>query len=356
MCTFMSSLPKHSKSNGGNKSRNLLLNMKPCADEKTFYRFRLLAFSGVGTDRDDPFIERFVHQRWGRHPEKGYPVLEDEITCPVTPHVHVEGNRYDACKICGIANKYFITFKESNWKDKEACRKNKEFGRRYQAIIPVYVVNDPNYEGNNNKFRVIIFNDKKQYQEFRSKVEKASMRQNIFNGKQAVDCCIHVSEVPEVRNEGKANEYVYKAKVIDKIIFSVKPYDIPSITTETVNAMGFDQEYYTTSTPDEINAFYKKYCMISNDDIPDEDEVPVFQAPKAQAIVKPTSVQNDDITPDNEIESLPDVNSLLGDPDEEGLGVSQSVAPEKTTASGSESDMISSDASEAKDLLKELGL
>lgn len=132
MCTFMSTLPKHSKSAGVNKKpKNLVLSMRPCTDDQTYYRFRLLAFAGINSDRDDPHICRFVHQVWGTHPEKGYPVLEDEIVCPVSPYVHVEGNKYGACKVCDVANKYFIAFKESNWKDKEAAKKNKLFGRKY---------------------------------------------------------------------------------------------------------------------------------------------------------------------------------------------------------------------------------
>jgi len=64
-----------------------------------------------------------------------------------------------------------MTLKESNWKDADARKKNKDFGRKYQAIVPVYVVNDPNYEGNNGKFKVIMFGDKKVYDGFVKKVE-----------------------------------------------------------------------------------------------------------------------------------------------------------------------------------------
>lgn len=321
----MSTLPKHSKSAGVNKKpKNLVLSMRPCADDQTYYRFRLLAFAGINSDRDDPHICRFVHQVWGTHPEKGYPVLEDEIVCPVSPYVHVEGNKYGACKVCDVANKYFIAFKESNWKDKEAAKKNKLFGRKYQAIVPVYVVNDPNYDGNNGKFKVIIFNDKKQYQDFRSKIEKASMTNCVFNGKNAVDCCIHMGETAKIVNEGQPNEYVYKIREIDKIKFSNKPYDIPSITKETVDAMGFDETYYVESTQDEINAFYKKHCTVSNDDIPEDDEIPVYTEPKHEVKiqktndVKPSKVENVSVPPTTDI-SNSDVDSLLDDPDNEGL-------------------------------------
>jgi len=333
MCTFYSSLPKQSKSTGI-KKRNLVLSMKPCADEKTFYRFRLLAFSSDGkNDRDYPWIQRFMHVKWGVHPEKGYPMIVDSVTCPVTPHVHVEGNRYNACKMCDMANKYFVRFKESGWKDKEASKKNKEFGRKLEYDIPVYVVNDPNYEGNNGKFKVLQFNDKKFYEEFKAKVEKQSRAVKVFNGENAVDCCFHVSEIEEVKNEGQPNEYVWKHKVIDKILFSNKPYDIPSITKETVSNMGFDEEFYTSSTPEEIEAFYKKWCTVSNDDIPDDDsEIPVYDSPTKPVAEKPMKVENpiaveapsEDISTEELDDLTSDSDNLIDPPTEEAAPAAKS--------------------------------
>ena len=345
MCTWMTSLNKHSKAaGGGNKKRSLVLSMKPCPDEKSYYRFRLLAFNG-NSGRDDPHIERFVHQHWGVNKEKGYPVLEDEITCPVTSYVNVEGNRYDACKVCTAANKYFITFKESNWKDKDACKKNKEFGRKYQAIVPVYVVNDPNYEGNNGKFRVLIFNDKKFYQEFRKKIEAASRTLAVFNGSNAVDCYMHMSEVVEILHEGEPNEYHWKKRVIDKYGFTTKPYDIPSITKDMVDQMEFDDQYYTTSTPEEIDAFYRKYCTVSNDDIPADDEVKVFDAPTAEAQVQ-VSLSNHEIKTDASDISIDDLTS---DPDD--LPAASEPVKDKPAQDKPAGDDIDPDA-----LMAELGL
>lgn len=310
MCTFYSSLPKKAKS-VGTKKRNLLLSMKPCPDATSYYRFRLLAFNSPNTDRDYPWIQRFTHVKWGTHPEKGYPMIVDQVTCPVTPHVHVEGNRYNACKMCDVANKYFIRFKESDYKDKEAGKLNKEFGRKLEYIIPVYVVNDPNYEANNGKFKVITFNDKKIYEEFKAKVEKQSMISNVFNGENAADCCIHVSEVSEIKNKDQPNEYTWKHKVYDKIVFTNRPYSIPSITKEAVDNMGFDDEYYTSSTSEEIEAFYKKWCTVSNDDIPEDDgDIPVYDAPKKEVTTitiknpNPSNVVMTDDIPENDLEVL----------------------------------------------------
>ena len=77
-------------------------------------------------DRDYPFIERYIHQKW-RVNEKGYPEIEDEVVCPVTKWVEWEGNRYESCPVCRYANQQFVTLKESNWKDADARRKNRDF-------------------------------------------------------------------------------------------------------------------------------------------------------------------------------------------------------------------------------------
>jgi len=154
----------------------------------------------------------------------------------------------------------------------------------------------------------------------------------VFNAANAVDCCIHVAEVPEVRNEGKPNEYIYKAKKIDRIVFSNKPYDIPSITKETVDAMGFDDTYYVTSSPQEILAFYNKYCTVSNDDIPEDDIVQVHDAPAAAPAAKKTNAVTNTAVENPAPAAAPaddiDINDLATDPDNEGLDVPEAPAEE----------------------------
>lgn len=291
MCKFYDAIPRKSKMVGNNKKVNLQVFMKPCPDENSYYRFRLLNFGSDGkNDRDYPWIKRFVHVKWGKN-EKGTPVIVDQITCPVTPHVHVEGNRYQSCKVCDIAGKYYGTYKASNFTDKEAGRKNREFSRKLEWIIPVYVVNDPNYDGNNGKFKVIIFDTKDGFEEFKSKVEKATLTHRVFNGEDAVDCFMHMSVKEEVRNAGQPNEFRWKKRVIDRIGFTTKPYSIPSINKQTVSSMGFDEEYYTESTPEEILEFYNKHCTVSNDDIPtDDSDIPVYELPKPEQSVEKTNV------------------------------------------------------------------
>jgi len=327
-----------------------------------------LNFAGQGTDRDYPFIERFIHQRWKIN-DKGYPEIEDEVVCPVTKWVEWEGNRYETCPICRYANQQFMTLKESNWKDADARKKNRDFGRKYQAIVPVYVVNDPNYEGNNGKFKVIMFGDKKEYDAFVKKVEAQLLKENCFNGVNAVDCCMHMSEVPEVRNEGQPNEYIYKNKVIDKILFANKPKDLPAITKQAIDAFPFDATYYVSSTKDEIQAFYNKYIKVSNDDIvDDDDEVKVFDSPKTESHAKETvSTTNekvetdasDDIS-DDDLESLTkDITEEKKDEDKKVEEVANELTTDKQPSTNETStNETSTDASDddMADLLKGLDL
>ena len=292
MCTFMSSLPSNSATAESAKKKNLALFIRP-SKEKEYYRFRLLAFkSPTKNNRDYPFIERYIHQHWTTNPETNKKMTDGQVVCPVTKFVHTEGNPYDECPICRYANMNFLSWKESNWKDKESAKKNREFGRKFEAIIPVYVRNDPNYPQNNGKFKVLIFSDKEFYKSFQKLIRETSMKACCFNNKNAVDFYIHMTEVPKVVNEGLPTQYTFNERVIDKFGFTKpeKACDIPAITKEAIDNFEFDETYYVSSTPDELQAFYDKFIKISNDDIPDDDEVPVYEAPKKEVITKTNKV------------------------------------------------------------------
>ena len=292
MCTFMSSLPSNSATAESAKKKNLALFIRP-SKEKEYYRFRLLAFkSPTKNNRDYPFIERYIHQHWTTNPETNKKMIDGQVVCPVTKFVHTEGNPYDECPICRYANMNFLSWKESNWKDKESAKKNREFGRKFEAIIPVYVRNDPNYPQNNGKFKVLIFSDKEFYKSFQKLIRETSMKACCFNNKNAVDFYIHMTEVPKVVNEGLPTQYTFNERVIDKFGFTKpeKACDIPAITKEAIDNFEFDETYYVSSTPDELQAFYDKFIKISNDDIPDDDEVPVYEAPKKEVITKTNKV------------------------------------------------------------------
>lgn len=115
--------------------------------------------------------------------------------------------------------------------------------------------------------------------------------------------------------------------------------------------MGFDETYYTSSTPEEILAFYNKYCKVSNDDIPEDDEIPVYkpesEEPNAGSEVMAEVKSNTEEA----------ANDLAEDPDNEGLDVVEEVAsepkPEKKAVSA---PVAKNDDVDADDLLADLGI
>lgn len=342
MCMFMNELPRNSRSAESTKKPNLFLGIKP-TPEKEYYRFRLLAFSSPSkNDRDYPFIERYVHQHWGKN-DKGKSIITDTVICPVTKYVKTEGNPYNECPICRYANNNFLAWKESNWKDKESAKKQREFSRKFEAIVPVYVVSDPVYDRNNNKFKVLIFSDKDFYKKFKAKIQEVSRTACCFNGNNAVDFYIHMTQVPKVVNEGTPNQYIFNENVIDKFGF-IKPekaYSIPAINKQNIDAtFPFDETYYVTSTKEELKAFYDKYIKISNDDIPDDDvaiyEPPVKSAPvkKTNEVVR-TQIENDDIMVNDEPDSIDDIASSMADDNDEV----DTVLSESKVNSSSEEDV-----------------
>lgn len=297
MCTWMTELPQKAKSVESAHKPNLMIYLKP-TPPKEYYRFRLLGFRSPKSDRDFPIIERFTHQIWcedsngKRHTES--------IVCPVTPYVKAKwnGDPMNDCPLCKFANANFGAWKKSGWKDRESAKKNRDFGRKFEAIVPVYVVNDPSHPTNNGHLKTISFTDKDEYKKFKELILKYTHGwkdddgtvhepQIVFNGKNAVDFYIRYETKEEVKNEGKPNEYHWKHNVIQKMGFSNKPYDIPAITKEAVDDFPFDETYYVSNTLEELNDFFNRHAKVSNDDIPDDDEDIDLVAAKPTAAPKP---------------------------------------------------------------------
>lgn len=317
MCVFVNTLSKHSKGAVTDKKQNIFLSLKP-TEKNEYYRLRLLNFSTSKNDRGNDFIVRYVHTKWGQN-EKGKPIIESRVVCPVTKYVKWKGNRYEECPICRFANNNFIAFKNSGYKDRESSKKNREFSRRFEAYVPVYVVSDPIYESNNGKLKVICFTDRAEYQKFYDLAVKTAKERgvNVCNAKDAVDFCIRIAKVNEVRNEGKPNEYVWSHNVIKKMTFSPNPTTIPQITSELIDNFPYDDEYYVSSSPEELQEFYDKYCRMKLDDVDmsdDEDAaIPEIDELKTKSVVKkdtkPKASEAEEVLTDDDID--------MGDDDDE---------------------------------------
>lgn len=372
MCTWMTELPSQSRTGETPKKPNLMIYIKP-TPPKEYYRFRLLGFKSAKSDRDFPFITRYKHEVWvegqdgKRHTES--------VVCPVTPFVKAKwnGDPMNDCPICRFANANFVAWKQSGWKDRESAKKNKEFGRKFEALIPVYVVNDPNYQQNNGHFRVFAFTDKDQYKQFIDLVQAKSREAVVFNGKNALDFYIRYETVEEVLRSGQPNEYVWKHPVLKQMGFTNKPYDIPQITKEAIDDFQFDESFYVASTMSELEDFYNRHIKVSNDDIPDEDEeITVIQpTKKPEHVAKTNSIDKTEVAPqptndDKPVADLPfddgteeDIDDLFNDETKQEAKApvkQEEVAKPKEEILESPKDPLKSETSDEDidDLLKDI--
>lgn len=337
----MSTLTESSSRIGApRKKPNLEMFLKPCQGDRVFYRVRLLNFTTK--QRDWPHITRFVHSIWDVDKATGKKRL-NKIVCPTTPWIDGKNAQ---CKICAYSGKQFAINRESHGADPTAGSKGAKFRKKFEAIIPVYVVNDPNYEGNNNKFKVFIIDDQKTYEDFLTLIRKQSMKVPVFNGVNAVDCCFHVSvnAIP-MKNGGTFNK-----TVIDKFVFTTEPKTYPAITSENIDNFPFDDTYFVKSEDYEINDFYNKYCVVSNDDIPEDDDIPVYSPSSSDATpaVDPVKIPQNDI---------PDTSTAISDEELDKLVLDSPIKKdEETKEAAEEVNSIQNSDVDTKDILEELGI
>ena len=225
-------------------NKNLEMFLKP-NKEGEFYRVRLLAFNSKDGRRVDPHVTRIIHSSWETDPTTGKKHLV-KVVCPTkTPWIEVDGNKKTACKVCSYVNQQWAMYNESGKTDKNASMNASKLRSSYEAIVPVYVVNDPNYDKNNGKCKVIIFDDKERYLAFRKKIEAQLRVNKVFNGEQAVDCLLYVGteDIP------RANGTTFSKTVITNVKFSTKPKDLPAITSKLIDSFPFDETYFTETSP-----------------------------------------------------------------------------------------------------------
>jgi len=274
MCTFINELPTRSKSaestnKGGGKKRNVnyMIKFQPTTG-KDVYRFRLLNFTSATCSRDFPFIEKYVHEHWEK--VEGKDRLTKFITCPKTQYVQSDGTGYE-CPICTYGWANYRKWQESGKKDIISKKRWSSSMNKYVAILPVYVVKDPNNPDNNGTLKTIILKDKEMYKHLLVLIKEAQKSDCVFNGNNAVDFYTTVVNKEIIYREGEPTEYRFNRIQLDKMGFTTKPYDLPTITKELVDSFPFDDEYYTHTSKEEAEEFLNDYVMQPDIDIPDDD-------------------------------------------------------------------------------------
>lgn len=258
-------VPRFSKTVPMKGAQRIKLFLRPTEDKSQYYRFRLLNFRDPAkNDRDYPYIVRYVHRVFGKD-ENGKAVVKGEIVCPVTKFSHWAGDPYKECPICNYSGRQFQAFKQSKNTDKVASAKSREFGRKFEAWVPVYVVNDPLYDVNNGKLKAFCFTNKDEYTMFDNLVRQKAMEETVF-GPDAVDFCIRLAKEHIVENEGEPNERTYDAVRVREMGFKSKPTHIDAITSEAISEFEFDDQLYVVPTKEQLNDFYNKFCKMTQDD------------------------------------------------------------------------------------------
>lgn len=361
MCTFVDQKLTFNTATE-EKSINYEVFLKP-TPEKEYYRFRLLWFTD-STDRKTPYVERFIHSVWVNGDGEAGKNVCYNIVCPTTPFVKKTwaGNPFDDCPLCRFANNNYVALKDSGFKDVIAREKNKTFKRKFQAIIPVYVVSDPVYDANNGKFKVFSITDKEIFEKFKALVIERNATTTVFNGKNAVDFLVRVDTVQKVIGENTKNEFRYTKREIVQMGFSSKAYDIPAIDKTAVDQFPFSALYYQSPTSDELKDFYKAHCLLAaNDDVDDSNfanlSTLTVTAPPANENVANESTSSDKstVSTDNEKAETPDIDdglveSVVGSDDADEL-------PDSSDSQDGKNELLNtSPAIDVDGLLSDIGL
>lgn len=316
MCNFITTLPKKAKTSEIAKPKFLEIFLRPIesTDKSQVYRFRIIAFTKG--KRDYPFIEKWIHEVREKD-ETGKTVNIDSVVCKSTKYVSAFDTTGEKCPICQHVDKLWTLSKESGYRDKVVNRKRNQLQRKYRAHILVYVVNDPTYEGNNGKLRVITLYDKAQYNAFIDLVKRAmAVYGNVFNGTNAVDFWVRPTK--EVTGTSKDGTEFTTTKIDgDNWGFSSKCYDLEAITPELVDSFPFDDEFYQYSSHDEIMAFYKKYCAAPMIQVPDDDIIPVPTVKKTTVKAKEIKTVVEETKPEINDIDLSNIDNMLADDPED---------------------------------------
>lgn len=309
MCTWITDIPQNTKQVAKPTKQNIALFLKP-TEGNDVYRFRLLGFLSKKSERKTPYIQRFVHSVWVKN-ENGKSHTES-VVCPVSPYVkdgHWVGNPMDDCPICKFSNQNYIAFKNSGFTDMEANKKNKDYGRKFEVLIPVYVITDPVHPENNGKLKVFGLYTKEDFEKFSElvRIERKEKGNQVFNGTNAVDFVIQLVTVKEDRVKKNGEKYVWTYNKVGRMGFlSNKAYDIPGITKEKIDAFEFDDQYWVYPTKEDLEEFYNahvKGTMADASELPpmDDDvkavfgskpETPQPKVEKTNNIEKSTVVEN----------------------------------------------------------------
>ena len=257
------------------------------------YKLRLLFHVPAGSQRKMPFINRYTHTFWDDTRSNN---KLQEIVCPTSEYIS-DGAGFKECEVCGETSKFY---KEKEKGSASAKALYETFRRKFNGFAIAYVVSCPSnkdYEGKVKVMRYGVTINRFLKKEIfgvdltnNQMVTEDTIGINAFRLEDGYDMIIAVGTK---KADGKDyNTY--------DCSFARKPSKV-SITeaeiAEQVQALKFDDRFFTHSTKEEIFEFKKKYILGSEEDVEakpaptaapvDElDEIPMGNAPKSAPVVE----------------------------------------------------------------------
>lgn len=261
--------------------------------ENRYYRFRLLSFApdeeftksaGLTYYRDIAFLPRHMHVVWTDEPSDKSPTgtvrRSHEIVCPSSEYIRINSNlNAKACPICSSGNQALTAYKESNRTNQVALKKWMNCRYSVEALVPVYVIDDPNNDAINGSVKIWRPNEE-QYKRLVALINEAERGKTPIWNENAVDLYFSYGDTEKSRTNKKTGETkTWTQKDIIKFGFTTTPHPIQGLD-ELVKGLNFDASWYTIPTMEELQDFYAKYIASSPaalNDIP--NDIPLTSAP-----------------------------------------------------------------------------
>lgn len=280
--------------------RSAEMTIRPTA-EGSYYRFRLLSFppdpefvksAGLTYYRDLHFLPRYMHVVWTEEPSDKSPTgvrnVRHVIPCPASEYIRVNsGLTKKGCPICNAGNAALQAYTDSGKRNQVAKEKWLKCKNVFEALVPVYVVQDPNNDANNGSVKVWRVNEE-QYQRLINIVNEAERGKTPIFNDNAVDLYFSFGLEEKSRTNKRTGETkTWKQNDIGRLGLTTSVYKVDGLD-DLVRGLNFDANFFTIPTLDELQDFYVKNiasAAVPNDipsDIP--NDIPAAPAPKAAPV------------------------------------------------------------------------
>ena len=247
-------------------------NGNPLSMNQRYYTLRFLSFEH-GDRTDYPFIMRHEHIKYNMD-ANGKCTGVEKITCPTTEWAKNRlakqgepiGKGY--CPICQYSfDKNKEAFAVKGQRDNTAARLAKETEKKWAVYMPVYVVNDPHYNKNNQHLRTLRLTDKEGFNKIVESLEYLMNEKglNVFNGEEGVNLAILVEKVSKNLTDKNGNPIINKAtgkpyvrsenKITDIKASTKNLVAYPQITDKAIEELDFDGTYNVASNRAALTTF-----------------------------------------------------------------------------------------------------